>query len=80
MHKFHLFWIGVSCPGGSVPCNGNGECDLTNGLCICNSLTTGSDCSGNIYIHFNFFNWRNLTKIDWFWHPSKLIDACKSCS
>ena len=49
-----FFGIGVSCPGGSIPCNGNGQCDLTNGLCICNSLTVGSDCSGNLYNHFNF--------------------------
>jgi hypothetical protein len=49
-----FFKIGVSCPGGSVPCNGNGQCDLTNGHCICNSLTVGSDCSGNLYNHSNF--------------------------
>ena len=49
-----FFGIGVSCPGGSIPCNGNGQCDLTNGHCICNSLTVGSDCSGNLYNLSNF--------------------------
>ena len=37
-----------SCPGGSPPCNGNGECDHSTGLCICNEGNQGSDCSGNI--------------------------------
>ena len=39
----------ISCPGGQTPCNGNGVCDLTTGVCACNEGNQGSDCSGNHY-------------------------------
>ena len=33
------------CPGGNSPCNGNGICDSTTGICGCISRTKGIDCS-----------------------------------
>ena len=42
-------FLDKSCPGGSPPCNGNGQCDHTNGLCTCNEGNQGSDCSGNSF-------------------------------
>ena len=36
------------CPGGGeVGCNGNGQCDLTLGVCTCDDTHQGVDCSGN---------------------------------
>lgn len=40
------WFLGKSCPGGNLPCNGNGVCDLTTGICVCQSGTKGTDCSG----------------------------------
>ena len=45
----HVVFLDISCPGGSLPCNGNGQCDHTTGLCTCNEGNQGSDCSGNSY-------------------------------
>ena len=45
----HDIFLDKSCPGGSPPCNGNGQCNHTTGLCTCNEGTHGSDCSGNSY-------------------------------
>ena len=45
----HDIFLDKSCPGGSPPCNGNGQCDNTTGLCTCNEGNQGSDCSGNSY-------------------------------
>ena len=46
--KIFLFsFLDKSCPGGLVPCNGNGQCDLTIGVCNCDEGHQGSDCSGN---------------------------------
>ena len=41
-----FFLSDKSCPGGQIPCNGLGQCDLTTGLCNCNIGHQGSDCSG----------------------------------
>ena len=45
----HVVFLDISCPGGNPPCNGNGQCDHTTGLCTCNEGNQGSDCSGNSY-------------------------------
>ena len=45
----HDIFLDKSCPGGSPPCNDNGQCNHTTGLCTCNEGTHGSDCSGNSY-------------------------------
>ena len=45
----HDTFLDKSCPGGSPPCNGNGQCNHTTGLCTCNEGNQGSDCSGNSY-------------------------------
>ena len=42
-----LLLIDVSCPGSQQRCNGNGFCDLTNGVCTCDEGYQGLDCSGN---------------------------------
>ena len=34
-----------SCPGNDNRCNGNGQCDLTTGLCACDEEHQGLDCS-----------------------------------
>ena len=45
-----VVFLDKSCPGGSPPCNDNGQCDHTTGLCICNEGNQESDCSaGNSY-------------------------------
>ena len=39
--------LGMSCPGnGESTCNGNGQCNLTTGSCICNSGFEGTQCEG----------------------------------
>ena len=48
MPKDDIF-LDKSCPGGSPPCNGNGQCNHTTGLCTCNEGNQGLDCSGNSY-------------------------------
>ena len=45
----HDIFLDKSCPGGSPPCNGNGQCNHTTGLCTCNEGNQGSNCSGNSY-------------------------------
>ena len=53
--KIFLF-LDKSCPGGLVPCNGNGQCDLTIGVCNCDEGHQGTDCSGNTFdIEFLFY-------------------------
>ena len=42
--------LGTSCPGnGGAVCNGNGQCNLTTGSCICNPGNRGLDCSGKYH-------------------------------
>ena len=45
-----------SCPQN---CNGNGQCNTTNGKCICNPNYKGKTCSSNIHLQqplqFNLF-------------------------
>ena len=48
MPKYDIF-LDKSCSGESPPCNGNGQCNHTTGLCMCNEGNQGSDCSGNSY-------------------------------
>ena len=48
MPKDDIF-LDKSCSGESPPCNGNGQCNHTTGLCTCNEGNQGSDCSGNCY-------------------------------
>ena len=38
----------VSCPGLGSPCSGNGQCDLTIGVCTCHEGFQGLDCFGKI--------------------------------
>ena len=38
----------ISCPGGETPCNRNGQCNLSSGLCTCDYEHQGSDCSGKL--------------------------------
>ena len=38
-----------------MPCNGNGQCDLTIGVCSCDEGHQGSDCSGNTFDNENIF-------------------------
>ena len=40
--------LDISCPGDQSPCNGNGLCDLTSGVCTCDEQHQGDDCSGKI--------------------------------
>ena len=40
--------LDVSCPGVGSPCSGNGQCDLTVGVCTCSEGFQGSDCFGKI--------------------------------
>ena len=43
-------WLeGKSCPGGDTPCNENGQCDTSTGICTCNVGIKGLDCSGISY-------------------------------
>ena len=41
-----LVVTGISCPGEVTPCSGNGQCDLTSGVCTCSEGHQGVDCSG----------------------------------
>ena len=39
--------LAMSCPGnGEAVCNGNGQCDLTTGSCICITGFEGPQCEG----------------------------------
>ena len=40
--------LDISCPGVGSPCSGNGQCDLTVGVCTCSEGFQGSDCFGKI--------------------------------
>ena len=46
--KVYIICADKSCPGGSQPCSGNGQCDHTTGFCTCNEGNQGLDCSGKI--------------------------------
>ena len=51
MNHSHTPWISdISCPGGDTPCYGNGQCDLTSGLCTCDEEHQGYDCSGKLIL------------------------------
>ena len=47
--QYYLYFLlDVSCPGVGSPCSGNGQCDLTVGVCTCQEGFQGSDCFGKI--------------------------------
>ena len=72
----HDIFLDKSCPGGSPPCNGNGQCNHTTGLCTCNEGNQGSDCSGNSYNLWwiTIMCTTNLSSP----HKSQLFLPCKS--
>ena len=60
----------ISCPGGETPCNGNGQCNLSSGLCICDDEHQGSDCSGKLILAI-FFNY--IPSYEWWWILPKML-------
>ena len=38
------YWLDQQC-FGTFDCNGNGQCNKTSGICICNANYSGDDCS-----------------------------------
>ena len=42
---YSIPFVESRCPN---ECNGNGQCDLSTGLCNCDDKHQGLDCSGNI--------------------------------
>ena len=72
----HDIFLDKSCPGGSPPCNGNGQCNHTTGLCMCNEGNQGSDCSGNAYklLRRKIMYTTNFSSP----HESQLFLPCKS--
>ena len=42
-----VVFLDKSCPGGSPPCNDNGQCDHTTGECTCDAGFEGITCNGN---------------------------------
>ena len=53
----------LECPGGEIPCNGNGFCDLrSGGICRCNEGFQGFDCSGKKQFWYNALPCKLLSK------------------
>ena len=46
--QYSYSFADVSCPGLGSPCSGNGQCDLTIGVCTCHEGFQGLDCFGKI--------------------------------
>ena len=42
--KVFCSFTDLSCPGLGSPCSGNGQCDLTIGVCTCHEGFQGLDC------------------------------------
>ena len=58
--QYYLYFLlDVSCPGVGSPCSGNGQCDLTVGVCTCQEGFQGSDCFGKITLEYinSFLPW-----------------------
>ena len=54
--SFFSTFLDISCPGGETPCNGNGQCDLTSGVCTCDEQHQGADCSGKLNFLMEIIN------------------------